>query len=80
MAKRGTSNPRIRSANPGVVEYLGQNFVGKGTMTDLFGHGMKTLGTYLQPIPTCASRSSYWWVNLPYRFRSLATICDGYAI
>ncbi len=46
MSKRGTSNPSSRPANPCVVEYLGQNFAGKGTMTDLSGDGMKILGTH----------------------------------
>ena len=46
MSKRGTSNPRSRPANPCVVEYLGQNFAGKGRMTDLSGDGMKILGTH----------------------------------
>ena len=48
MSKRGTSNPRSRIAKPCVVEYLGQNFTEKGTMTDLSGDGMKILGT--QPV------------------------------
>ena len=46
MSKRGTSNPRSRPANPCAVEYIGQNFAGKGTMTDLSGDGMKILGTH----------------------------------
>ncbi|MEP6957158.1 MAG: PilZ domain-containing protein [Nitrospirota bacterium] len=46
MSKRGTSNPRRRPTNPSVVEYLGQNFTGKGTMTDLSVEGMKILGTH----------------------------------
>ena len=46
MSKRGTSNPRSRPTNPCVVEYLGQNFVGKRTMTDLSSDGMKILGTH----------------------------------
>ena len=46
MSKRGTSNPRSRPANPCVVEYLGQNFAGKGTMTDISSDGMKILGTH----------------------------------
>jgi hypothetical protein len=46
VSKRGTSNPRSRPANPSVVEYLGQNFTGKGTMTDLSVEGMNILGTH----------------------------------
>ncbi len=46
MTKRGTSNPRVRSANLCVVEYRGQNLAGKGTMTDLSGDGMKIFGTH----------------------------------
>ena len=48
MSKRSTSKPRSRVADPCVVEYLGQNFTEKGTMTDLSGDGMKILGT--QPV------------------------------
>jgi len=46
VSKRGTSNPRSRPANPCVVEYLGQNFAGKGTMMNLSGDGMKIRGTH----------------------------------
>ena len=46
MSKRGTSNLRSRPADPYVVEYSGQNFAGKGTMTDLSDDGMKILGTH----------------------------------
>ena len=46
MSKRSTSKPRSRVADPCVVEYLGQNFTEKGTMTDLSGDGMKILGTH----------------------------------
>jgi hypothetical protein len=46
VSKRSTSKPRSRVANPCVVEYLGQNFREKGTMTDLSGDGMKILGTH----------------------------------
>jgi len=46
VSKRGTSNPRSRPADPCVVEYRGQTFAGKGTMTDLSSDGMKILGTH----------------------------------
>ena len=46
MSKRGTSNPRSRPAILCVVEYLGQNFSGKGAMADLSGEGMKILGAH----------------------------------
>ena len=46
MSKRSISKPRSRLANPCVVEYLGQNFTEKGTMTDLSGDGMKILGPH----------------------------------
>jgi hypothetical protein len=46
VSKRSISKPRSRLANPCLVEYLGQNFTEKGTMTDLSSDGMKILGTY----------------------------------
>jgi hypothetical protein len=46
VSKRSTSKTRIRLTTPSVVEYLGQNFTGKGTMTELSSDGMKILGTH----------------------------------
>jgi hypothetical protein len=47
VSKRNTSNPNTRPANSCVVEYIGQHFAGKGTMSDLHlsGDGTKTLAT-----------------------------------
>jgi hypothetical protein len=45
VSKRSTSKIRSRLTDPCVVEYLGQNFTEKGTMTDLSSDGMKILGT-----------------------------------